>query len=42
MQDYRSVIETHLMPAFGGMRLEDITTPSLERWIGGLRHQRSA
>jgi len=42
VQDYRSVIETHLMPAFGGMRLEDITTPSLERWIGGLRHQRSA
>jgi len=41
VQDYRSVIETHLLPAFGDMRLEDIAAPMIERWLGGLRHQRS-
>ena len=42
VQDYRSVIETHLLPAFGDMRLEDITAPMIERWLGGLQNQRSA
>ncbi len=41
VQDYRSVIETHLLPAFADMRLEDITAPMIERWLSGLRHQRS-
>jgi hypothetical protein len=41
VQDYRSVIETHLLPAFGDMRLEDITAPMIERWLGGLQHQRN-
>ena len=42
VEDYRSVIETHLLPAFGDMRVEDITAPMIERWLGGLQHQRSA
>lgn len=42
LQDYRSVIETHLLPAFGDMRPEDVTAPIIERWLGALRHQRSA
>ena len=42
VQDYRSVIETHLLPAFGDMRVEDITAPMIERWIGGLQNQRNA
>jgi integrase len=42
VQDYRSVIETHLLPAFGDMRLEDITASMIEQWLGGLQHQRSA
>ena len=36
------MIETHLLPAFGDMRVEDITAPMIERWIGGLQNQRNA
>lgn len=32
LRDYRSVIQTHLLPAFGGSALEDITTERVERW----------
>ena len=42
VQDYRSVIEIHLLPAFGDMRLEDITAPQIERWLDALQHQHSA
>ena len=35
------MIETHLLPAFGDMRVEDITAPMIERWIGGLQNQRN-
>jgi Peptidase M1 N-terminal domain/Phage integrase, N-terminal SAM-like domain len=42
VQDYRLVIDTRLLPAFGDMRVEDITAPMIERWIGGLQNQRNA
>lgn len=38
--DYRSVIDVHLLPAFGEMRLEDITTAMIENWVAGVRRQR--
>src|SRR5271155_2887262 len=37
VSDYRSVIDAHLLPAFGDMRIEDITTPisrTVARWTG--------
>lgn len=40
--DYRSVLEAHLLPAFGDLRLEDITTRSIETWrsrLGGEREK---
>jgi integrase len=40
IQDYRSIIDVHLLPAFGSSRLEDITTASIELWAGGLERQR--
>jgi integrase len=30
--DYESVLKTHLLPAFGQRRLEDITTAAIEGW----------
>jgi hypothetical protein len=36
VRDYHSIIKAHLLPAFGGMRLEDITTEGVERWAAGL------
>lgn len=35
--DCRSVIRAHLLPAFGSMRLEDVTTERVEAWKGTLR-----
>lgn len=32
LRDYRSTINAHLIPPFGAMRVEDITTPLIERW----------
>ncbi len=32
LRDYRSTINAHLLPPFGAMRLEDITTELIERW----------
>jgi integrase len=32
LRDYRSSINHHLLPAFGQMRLEDITAQHIERW----------
>ena len=37
VHDYRSVIDTHLLPAFRDARLEDIAAPQIERWLGTLR-----
>jgi integrase len=35
--DYRSVIRAHLLPAFGSLRLEDVTSDRIEAWKGTLR-----
>lgn len=36
LRDYRSTVEAHLRPAFGGMRVEDVTPELIERWRAGL------
>jgi integrase len=36
VRDYESIINAHLLPAFGARRLEDITTDGIERWAAGL------
>jgi integrase len=36
VRDYQSIINAHLLPAFGTKRLEDITTEGVERWAAGL------
>ncbi len=36
VRDYQSIINAHLLPAFGTKRLEDITTEGGERWAAGL------
>ena len=46
LRDYRSIINAHLLPAFGAERLEDITTESIERWserlaVGGRMNNRT-
>jgi integrase len=35
-RDYESIIRAHLLPAFGGVRLEDITTDQVEAWSAQL------
>jgi integrase len=35
LRGYRSVIEAHLLPAFGEMPVEDVTTDVIESWIAG-------
>ena len=32
---YRSVLESHLLPAFGDLPVEQVTTVRIERWIAG-------
>jgi integrase len=36
LADYRSVVNAHLLPAFGEEPLERIDTESIERWLSGL------
>jgi integrase len=36
IRGYRSQLKAHLLPAFGSMRLEDITETEIERWRAGL------
>jgi integrase len=33
LQGYRSAIHAHLLPAFGAMAIEDVTTEAIERWV---------
>jgi integrase len=33
IRGYRSIIDAHLIPAFGKLPVEDVTTPAIERWI---------
>ena len=35
VRGYRSAIEAHLLPAFGSMAVEDVTTDAIERWMAG-------
>jgi integrase len=35
VRGYRSVIHAHLLPAFGGLAVERVTTPVIEHWIAG-------
>jgi hypothetical protein len=39
--DYRSIISTHLLPAFGDLRLEEITPQKIERWHPGITSRRA-
>jgi integrase len=32
IKDYRSALESHLLPAFGSMPLEDVTAGAIEQW----------
>jgi integrase len=32
LNDYRSAVRAHLLPAFGSLPLERVTTPAIERW----------
>ena len=36
VRGYRSAIEAHLLPAFGSMPVEEVTTQEIERWIASL------
>jgi integrase len=36
VRDYQSIINAHLLAAFGKRRLEDITTEGIERWAAAL------
>jgi integrase len=35
LRGYRSAINAHLLPAFGDMPIESVTTEEIERWIAG-------
>jgi integrase len=35
LRGYRSTIEAHLLPAFGAMSVEEVTTDEIERWLAG-------
>ncbi|HEY1509851.1 MAG TPA: site-specific integrase [Solirubrobacteraceae bacterium] len=35
VRGYRSAIRSHLLPAFGTMAVEDVTTAEIERWLAG-------
>jgi integrase len=36
LRDYRSNLNAHLLPAFGDVRLEDLTTAGIDSWRGSL------
>lgn len=33
LRDYRSAVQRHLIPAFGSMGLEEVSTAAIERWL---------
>jgi hypothetical protein len=35
LRGYRSAIEAHLLPAFGELPVEEVTTASIEQWLAG-------
>jgi integrase len=36
LRGYQSILHAHLLPAFGSMQVEDVTTDVIERWLSGL------
>jgi integrase len=36
VQGYRWIIDAQILPAFGGMLLEDVTSEHVERWLAGM------
>jgi hypothetical protein len=40
VRDARSILRNHLLPAFGGRRLEDVTAELVERWARELGRDR--
>jgi integrase len=40
LRDYRSTMNAHLLPAFGGARVEDVTAEAIEHWRAGLEGTR--
>jgi integrase len=38
---YRAMVRAHLVPAFGELAIESITTPMIERWLGGVERAQS-
>jgi integrase len=38
--DYESILKTHLLPAFGQRRLEDVTTVAIEAWLAEVSRRR--
>ena len=36
LRGYRSILHAHLLPAFGSMQVENVTTEVIERWLAGL------
>jgi integrase len=42
IRGYRSQLNAHLLPAFGPMRIEDITEREIERWRAGITGSRAA
>jgi integrase len=42
IRGYRSQLNAHLLPAFGKMRIEDITEREIERWRAGMTGSRKA
>lgn len=41
IRGYRSVMNAHLLPVFGQMRIEDITVREIERWRSGMTGTRA-
>ena len=35
LRDYRSTVQAHLLPAFGGVRVEEVTAEAIEHWRAG-------
>ncbi len=42
IRGYRSQLNAHLLPAFGSMRIEDVTEREIERWRAGMAGSRAA
>jgi integrase len=38
---YKAIVRSQLLPAFGELPLESVTTPLIERWIGGMERSAS-